>query len=186
MEIIKSALPEPEILIVCGFRSDKVISKAPEECIKLENELYEVTNVARSVGMALRATKSSRVLVLTGDLVFNKEALTTLDYSMSCTSANEDKYKDAEVGCVVDENGNLAHMMYDLDLKWNQIVYLQGKELAMFKKEAWDTKHKKYFLFEILNRVISTGGKIKCIQNELVKTVDVDSSKDISRAKEIV
>lgn len=186
IEMIKSHLPNSEIIIVCGFKSDKVISKAPEECIKLENEMYEFTNVSRSVGMALRVTKSKKVLILTGDLVFNKEALTTLDYSMSCTSANEDDHKESEVGCTIDEKGNLAHMMYDLKLKWNQIVYLKDKELSMFKKEAWNSKHKKYFLFEVLNRVVSSGGKIKCVQNELVKTVDVDNAKDISRAKEIL
>tara|TARA_R110000824_G_scaffold128568_4_gene289508 strand:- start:22211 stop:22894 length:684 start_codon:yes stop_codon:yes gene_type:complete len=186
IEIIKSTFPSPEIIIVCGFESDKVISKAPEECMKLENELHEVTNVARSVGMALRATKASEVIIINGDLVFNKIALTSLDYSTSCTSANKDERMDGEVGCIVDENDNVANMMYDLDLKWNQIIYLTGTELSLFKKEVWRTKHKKYFLFEILNKVISKGGKIKCIRDDGVRLVDVDSSRDISRAKEII
>ena len=148
--------------------------------------MHEVTNVARSVGMALRATKASEVIIINGDLVFNKIALTGLDYSTSCTSANEGDYMDGEVGCIVDENDNVANMMYDLDLKWNQIIYLRGRELNLFKKEVWRANHKKYFLFEILNKVISKGGQIKCVRNNNIKRVDVDNSRDISRAKEIL
>ena len=73
-------------------------------------------------------------------------------------------------------------MMYDLDMKWNQMIYLQGRELEIFKKECQDRKNKKKFGFEIINNVIDSGGKIKCIVDKSIKVVDIDTSKDLLRA----
>ena len=77
-------------------------------------------------------------------------------------------------------------MMYDLELKWNQIVYLQGKELKLFKEACTKRRNKKLFLFEIINKVIDKGGKIKCIINDKIKVIDVDNSKDLLKIKEII
>ena len=76
--------------------------------------------------------------------------------------------------------------MYDLDLKWNQIIYLQSKELDMFKTICKKRKNSKMFLFEIINKVIDKGGKIKCIVNDEVRVIDVDTSKDLLRAGNII
>ena len=77
-------------------------------------------------------------------------------------------------------------MMYDLDLKWSQIIYLQDSVLRVFKKLVFDRSNKKLFLFEIINKLIDSGCKIKCIENDSVQVVDVDVSKDIIIAEDIV
>ena len=186
IDIIKEYFKSVRFIIVTGFESDKLIQNSPKDFIKLENELYKETNVARSVSIALNAVESDRVLVLMGDLVFSKEAIGMLDYSSSCTSASIDSYREAEVGCIISKNGVLLNMMYDLELKWNQIVYLQGKELKLFKEACTKRKNKKLFLFEIMNKVIDKGGKIKCIINDKIKVIDVDNSKDLLKIKEII
>ena len=109
----------------------------------LQNELYEETNVCRSVSIALNAVSAERVLILMGDLVFNKEALSTLDFQRSCISANLDEHRGGEVGCVVSPDNTISNMMYDLDLKWNQIIYLQSKELDIFKSICTKRKYRK-------------------------------------------
>tara|TARA_B100001939_G_scaffold348086_1_gene372510 strand:- start:1251 stop:1952 length:702 start_codon:yes stop_codon:yes gene_type:complete len=186
IDIIKEYFKSVRFIIVTGFESDKLIQNSPKDFIKLENELYKETNVARSVSIALNAVESDRVLVLMGDLVFSKEAIGMLDYSSSCTSASIDSHREAEVGCIISKNGVLLNMMYDLELKWNQIVYLQGKELKLFKEACTKRRNKKLFLFEIMNKVIDKGGKIKCIINDKIKVIDVDNSKDLLKIKEII
>ncbi|HAI17828.1 MAG TPA: hypothetical protein DCM10_07345 [Xanthomarina gelatinilytica] len=186
IDIIKEYFKSVRFIIVTGFESDKLIQNSPKDFIKLENELYKETNVARSVSIALNAVESDRVLVLMGDLVFSKEAIGMLDYNSSCTSASIDSHREAEVGCIISKNGVLLNMMYDLELKWNQIVYLQGKELKLFKEACTKRRNKKLFLFEIMNKVIDKGGKIKCIINDKIKVIDVDNSKDLLKIKEII
>ncbi|HAI44034.1 MAG TPA: hypothetical protein DCM40_41005, partial [Maribacter sp.] len=100
--------------------------------------------------------------------------------------ANIDINRDREVGCIVSADDTLSNMMYDLDLKWNQIIYLQSKELDIFKTICKKRKNNKLFLFEIINKVIDKGGKIKCIVNDEVKVIDVDTSKDLLRAGSII
>tara|TARA_Y100001938_G_C8021180_1_gene395400 strand:- start:131 stop:832 length:702 start_codon:yes stop_codon:yes gene_type:complete len=186
IDIIKEYFKSVKFIIVTGFESDKLIQNSPKDFIKLENELYKETNVARSVSIALNAVESDRVLVLMGDLVFSKEAIGMLDYTSSCTSASIDSHREAEVGCIISKNGVLLNMMYDLELKWNQIVYLQGKELKLFKEACTKRRNKKLFLFEIMNKVIDKGGKIKCVINDKIKVIDIDNSKDLLKIKEII
>ncbi len=182
IRIVKTVIANPKFTIVCGFECDKVMDSCPDYVIRLENENYDKTNIARSLSIALRSINSRRVLIINGDLAFDKLAISNLDFNSSCISASEDLDKESEVGCIVDGEGNLTNMMYDLPLKWNQITYLQDAALEEFKKQCFNRKHSKLFSFEIMNKVISKGHKIKCIVNEQCKVIDIDTSKDLIKA----
>ncbi len=182
VKLIDKVLGPVDFIIVAGFECDKLMDSCPERFIKVENENYSITNVSRSLSIALRSVSADRVLIIYGDLVFNEEALLKMDFSTSCTSAGIDHDRNNEVGCILDANNNIVNMMYDLDMKWNQMIYLQGRELEIFKKECQDRKNKKKFGFEIINSVIDSGGKIKCIVDKSIKVVDIDTSKDLLRA----
>ena len=93
---------------------------------------------------------------------------------------------DGEVGCIINKKGYLENLMYDLPVKWCQIAYFQGKELEELRNIACQRKNKKLFAFEIINKIIDEGGMFKCIDDPSVKVIDVDTSKDIKRAKEII
>tara|TARA_R110000824_G_scaffold398670_1_gene602987 strand:+ start:7508 stop:8221 length:714 start_codon:yes stop_codon:yes gene_type:complete len=184
---IKEAFNKFKIISVCGFEANKLMDALPSEVIKVENENYQNTNVSRSIGMGLRACVNSSVLILYGDLIFNKEALLSLDYNVSCMSVSEGSYMDDdEVGCIVNNRGNLENMMYDLPLKWNQLLYLKGNDLDRFKKIVWDKKNKKLFGFEAINKLINRGCRIKCIENPDVLVTDIDTSKDLEKARKIL
>ena len=60
------------------------------------------------------------------------------------------------------------------------------KELELLKQLCWDEKNYTKFGFEIINQIINKGGNFQCIQNPNIKIVDIDSSKDIQKAKEIL
>ena len=185
IRIINKALDTVSFIMVAGFDCDKLMDACPDYFLKLENENYDITNVSRSIALALRAVETERVLIVYGDLVFNELAISRMDYSTSCTSASNDKHRQHEVGCIVGANGNMVNMMYDLETKWNQILYLEGNELSLFKKICQERKNKKLFGFEILNKVIDCGGKIKCIVDDSIEVVDIDTSKDLLRANNI-
>lgn len=185
IRIINKVLDNVSFIMIAGFDCDKLMDSCPDYFLKLENESYDTTNVSRSIALALRAVKTERVLIVYGDLVFNELALSRMDYSTSCTSASNDEHRQHEVGCIVGANGDMVNMMYDLETKWNQILYLEGNELNLFKKICQERKNKKLFGFEILNKVIDCGGKIKCIVDDSIEVVDIDTSKDLLRANNI-
>jgi len=185
IRLINKVLDNVNFIIVAGFDCDRLMDSCPDYFTKIENENYATTNVSRSIAMALRAVETERVLIIYGDLVFNEKALSIMDYSKSCTSASNDESRQHEVGCIVDSNGDIANMMYDLETKWNQIIYLDGAELGLFKKICQERKNRKLFGFEILNQVIDSGGKIKCVINNSIEVIDIDTSKDLIRANNI-
>ena len=90
-----------------------------------------------------------------------------------------------EVGCVIDDQ-ELRNLMYDLPIKWGQISIFVGKELNLLKRICWNEKNKTKFGFEVINEIIQQGGKFQCIQNDSIKIIDIDNSKDIQKAKEIL
>ena len=66
------------------------------------------------------------------------------------------------------------------------MIYLQDRPLNIFKSLVFNRDNKKLFLFEIINKIIDNGCKIKCITHDSIQIVDVDVSKDIILAEEIV
>jgi len=184
---IQDTFSNHQIVLVCGFEADKVMNESPDDLIKIENVFYEDTNVAKSIGIALRAISSAeRVLIIYGDLVFDEKALQVLDYSCSSIFTVGNFIGEEEVGCVVNKQGNLEHMMYDLPDKWSQISYFEGTELNFLKQIVWNKSNSRLFGFEVINKIIEKGGKFKCEYNKNIKVIDVDTSKDIQKARQII
>ena len=180
---IKSNINARDIILVCGFKADKLMNETPDSIVKIENESYEDNNVIRSIGIALRATRDTdTVLIIYGDLVFNEKALEVLDYSSSSLFTVGNFIGEEEVGCVVNQKGNLENMMYDLPQKWGHIAVFKDYELELLKELCWDKKNYRKFGFEIINRILERGGAFECIRHKDIKIVDIDTSKDIKIA----
>ena len=184
--LIQSYMPGAEIILVCGFKSVKLMNETPDHIIKVENERYEDTNVVKSIGMGLRAATKPTVLLIYGDLVFNAVALQSLILSESSLITKVDTMGEREVGCVINEYDILENIMYDLPHKWGQIAFFCRKELGLLQEMCWDSKNHKKFGFEIINSIIDKGGQFKCTDNKNIKIVDIDSSKDIPMAARIL
>lgn len=185
LNIINRVLPNSNIILVCGFEANYLMNKVPDDIIKVENENYEQTNVVRSIGMGLRAARRN-VLIIYGDLVFNRECLESMNYSKSSILCGNNIMKDSEVGCIENAKGKIENLMYDLENKWGQIMFLRGKELQLFKNICWNTDNNNMFGFEAINAIISRGGSIRSCGNEKTKIVDIDTSKDLEKVKDIL
>jgi len=184
-KIIKNTIPNANIILVCGFESNCVMQNTPSDIIKVENERYEETNVVRSIGMGLRATQRD-VLIIYGDLVFNSECIENMNFNKSSLLLGEDIMKDSEVGCIHNKNGKVENLMYDLETKWGQMIFLKGKELEMFKDICWNPNNYNMFGFEAINNVISGGGMISACEHKDAKVIDIDSSKDLERVAHVI
>ena len=187
INLLKTYITNTTIILVCGFKSEILMSETPEHILKVENEGYKETNVARSIGIGLRVIGDcSKVMVVYGDLVFNSETLKNISFKESSVIVTSQEMGEEEVGCIIDKKNKLTNLMYDLPNKWGQIGIFVDKELNLLKQLCWDKKNNTKFGFEIINQIIDKGGSFKCIQNKDIKIVDIDSSKDIQKAKEIL
>ena len=163
------------------------MNETPKYILKVENERYADSNVVRSIGMGLRVLSSCpKIIIVYGDLVFNPATLESITLTESSVIVTNDDMGDNEVGCIINKDNLLTNLMYDLPHKWGQIAVFIGKELQLLQQLCWDEKNYTKFGFEIINQIIHKGGLFQCIQNPNIKIVDIDSSKDIQKAKEIL
>ncbi len=187
LNIIKKTLRnKPNIILVTGFHANKVMNNIPDDIVKLENENYENTNVTRSIGIGLRAITTNHVIIIYGDLIFNKYALQFPidDKSRLIIDSSNTMTKD-EVGCVI-HNKIIEHVGYDLDNKWAQILYLTGKELRLAQTLCWNPNFYRYFGFEMINEIIKRGGEFKIFKPCKIQANDVDCIKDLDIVRKII
>jgi len=185
LNIIRSVIPNSNIILVCGFEADVLMNNTPDDIVKIENESYSTTNVVRSIGIGLRACQRD-VLILYGDLVFNYECIENMNFNKSSIFVGSNIMKGSEVGCIVNKRGKVENLMYDLDHKWGQMMFLKGRELNMFKNICWNPENYNMFGFEAINEMITNNGVLTACEDEAAKVIDIDSSKDLEKVAEVL
>lgn len=176
----------PRIIVVGGFEARKVMNYLPDYVVAVENENYETTNVARSIGMGLRASTTNHVLILHGDLVFNKYALTLPIANESILTVDtHGTMSENEVGCNTD-GPQVVQLGYGIEDKWAQIMFLTGKELELAKSICWNPSNFQLFSFEILNEIMRRGGKFKAYKPYKLKINDIDCKQDLQNIGNII
>lgn len=187
INMIRSELGEVEIIVVLGLNAEKVIKTLPENIKIVENENYKDSNVVRSINMALRvANNNNNILVVYSDILFNKYAIhRTAKHGCSTIIVdNENQIEQNKIGVNIIDN-IVSRFGFGLSNKWTGILYLAGKELELFRKEVSEAHHKKLFTYEILNNIIDRGAIIKPIFPKLMEIVEINSLRDIKKAKAI-
>lgn len=173
-----------EIILVTGFQHTKIENYVPSKIKTLYNEDYNNTNVIHSINIGLTACSTENVIIIYGDLIFNKFAINVPfnDESMAVIS---DTMKPEEIGCNID-NGYIEQMFYGINKKWAQITFLQGLELKLMKEFTREENNWSKYGFEAINYIISLGGKIRAAEPKQAKVIDIDTSLDLKRIPEIL
>ena len=186
LDHVNNRFPNNEVILITGFDSERLMNHSPDNIIKIENEKYYENNVVRSISIGLRAAKDNQyVLIIFGDILLNMKALDLINQNESSIVISN-HMSENEVGCNINSKGYLEYMMFDLPNKWGHIIYLTNKELDLFKKIAWSKNKDKKFCFEVINEIVNHGGRFKCIQDEDIRIIDIDTSKDLQKAQEFV
>jgi len=164
---IRDKFPQiAEIVVVAGYETDKVVrtlSQTQENIKIVENELYLENNAMRSLSMGLRVCLTNNIIVIHGDILFDKNSL---DFSTFSTIPldNHKRILDDKVGSTVDNDKNVIALDYGLPSMWAQIAFLTGKELSLVRKICVHREWDNFTTHEILNKAISQGGKIKTFE----------------------
>lgn len=186
IKILNTFFPKANIIVVCGFQKEKIYELLDDNIKCVENKKYKESNICLSIKIGLNFLKNKKLLIINGDLVFSDEIFINMpkNYSWAAIDTNLNQ-RSSEVGVNIVDNV-ITNFCYGLTPKWGHIVYLTGNELNMFKQIiSKDTSDRK-FSFEILNELIDKGGLIKPQINKKWKLIEIDTSKDISRAKKLV
>lgn len=185
IKILRNFFPKSKIIVVCGFQKEKIFEIIDQDISCVENKKYKTSNICLSIKIALDKFTCKKVLIVNGDLVFTDEIFNSISKNSSWIAIDTNVgQRSSEVGVNIVE-GKITNFCYGLNPKWGQIVYLVGKEIEIFKKLVSLKTSEKKFSFELLNDVIDMGGIIKPQINKKWKLVEIDTSKDINRAKKL-
>lgn len=180
---ILSVYPGSEIIISVGFEADRIIQSLSKYKVRFVlNPIYDKTNVLYSLGLALRATISEEVLVVYGDLVFNKHAIKNIRGVSKLIAEDKGMFSKNEVGLTI-QNKRVTNLSFGLDTKWAQIAYITGKELNLFKDISMRKDTSQWFGYEGLNYVIDNGGELNAVKPKLMDIFEIDRIKDLKKIK---
>ena len=177
IKLVNKYFRHNEIILVAGFQHEKLKNKIQNKVKLVVNKNYEDTNVLHSIGLGLNKVTTEKVLIIYGDLVFNKECLILPFYKESSVVLC-DYMKSDEVGCISND-GILENIFYKLSNKWAQIAYFTGQELEILKQIAKNDSNSMWFGFEAINKIMCAGGIFKTLTPVYGKAVDIDSSYDL-------
>ena len=178
---IERCFDTPDIIAVVGCGADKITKRVRGSVRIVENQIYDETNTSESMRLAFNNTIKNNHLFMHGDLYFNQETLSDLDYGKSFILVdNRGQFSEKEVG-VTANKGVATILSYGLPTKWAQMVYVTGKETEILKKifNKFDAVSKKNLSFEVINKMISMGASFQCYSPQDMSILEIDCIKDL-------
>lgn len=197
LTILQSLYPKSDIVIVAGFEDTKIkdfVNQWKNERIVgsrdikvVTNKNYSQTNVAKSIGLATEYCSKDNYLIVYGDLVFNTDTLSEINwYRSGVLLDNQNQFDKLEVGVIIDDQtSQITKFCYDSEIKWSQICYLTKDDMNLFLELLDNGNRNRFFTFEIFNLMLDKM-HLKPYFNEKSKIVELDYSEDIQSAKKLV
>jgi choline kinase len=182
LSIIKKSFGKTETIVVLGFQKEKLLFQNNDPKV-IVNKDFQNTNVSKSINIGISNSVSKDCLIIYGDIVFNKSIFSNFDFSESFILVEKNSKRTSEVGVNVID-GYAEHFSYGICPKWAHIVFLKEKDKNIFLRISSDVKTDKWFGFEILNRMIDFGVKLKV--KFIEEIVEIDTYLDITKAKKFV
>lgn len=185
LHLFKRCYPNADIIVIIGYQEEKIRKKIKDKNIRyIYNPIFETTNVAYSIGLGLRSCITTQLLIVYGDLIFNKYAIQSIvkDQSSIVIDVNS-QFKNEEVGVSIHDK-KVLNFAYGLPVKWAQIVFLTNKELEYFKDFVYNSEYKNYFGYEILNKILDIGGSFRVCQPTKMKILEIDCVNDLKQIGE--
>lgn len=188
LQIIWSTYPKSDVLLVVGYKADKIREALKNYPVRfIYNPIYETTNVAFSISLGLQASISEECLIVYGDLFFNEDAIGTITDGKSKVLVDSNNYMSSdEVGLIVDEDYQITNFSFGLERKWSQIAFLRGVELDLFKNACYKEDASRWFGYEALNEIINNGGELQSHIIPSSISIDIDTPQDLTKAKNVL
>lgn len=171
------------IILIVGHDSEEIVKLKQVYNIRcIYNTSYATTNSLYSLYLGLCAGTSKNVITISGNLLFNKNAINNIanDKSQILIDTSH-KISNDEVGVMYDDN-MITKMCYGQKTKWGHITYLTGTELSLMRYISSQKDNNSLFLYEGINKVIAKGGKLKLYEPSYLRLFLINNMVDYVNA----
>lgn len=185
IDLLRANLRNPEIVVVTGFEHDKIFRSLNHKISLVENDLWETTSIMRSITLGLRATTSSKVLIIPACLAFKSSVLKTLEEHENGAIISDPRGINSNELGILTENNHVMHFDYDLPIKWSQLSFFGGKTLH-YLRDVCERDMSRYLFHEILNNMfVHTEHRIDAIMSRRSKVMEIFSMKDLEKIRRL-
>lgn len=189
IKVILEVFPKADITIITGFEHKSVYNHLNNKKYKVRivyNNEYEYTNVAYSIGLGMQANYNDNVLVVYGDVLFNKQAIVNLTLGSSKMLVDSKGNFDKQNVGVIISDGCITNIYHGLETKWGQIFFLNYETSKEFQNIALKNESYKKFSYEILNDMIDKGYTFEPLENKDSQLIEIDNFANLEKAKGIL
>jgi hypothetical protein len=163
---IKEYAPHANIVVVIGYQADSIIRKIPRDICIVENCSYSTTNECEDLRLAINASTTEKILIISSSLLFNTYSLNCVTNDKSCIVVDSThQIPETEVGVTI-VNDRPTIFAYGIEPKWAHITFLVGKELTFLRNLCNKKEAERHFVFEALNIVLDRNTKFETIEPE--------------------
>lgn len=181
VDAIKSKFKDPEIIGVFGPHMARVTKNVRGKIRIVENQKYETTNNSESLRLALNNSIKNSLMFFHGDILINETFFNSLNFNKSFVVYEDRGMMDEkEIGLTIMKN-KATILSYGLEKKWCQAAFFKGKELKILRNifSTFSNQDKKMLTFEIINKIIDSGGSFQAQRLEKSKIIEIDCIRDI-------
>lgn len=171
IKTILSIYPSAEIVVVTGYQIKKLVRQR-EKYRLVENIRFQETNEIEDIRLALNNVLNRNILIISGDVYFNKYAIKNLNDSCLIFDT-KNQIKSYDVG-ITTMGGEATTLAFDLHKTWCHITFFTDKEFDLLYNFCQKFENNRMFLFEAINQLIEKGAifKVREPNNMLVFKID--------------
>lgn len=175
VRLIRECDRDAEILIVANPGSERAAREAGTTATLIANPEAAHTGSAWSLALAVERSSPTSLLIIPGDLAFNKQAVAGMMGGWSKLNvAAPGQIDAAKVGVAAQDDRVLA-LDYLLPEKWGQMALLVGAELDLLRGELEQPETRSHHYWQTLNNTIAHGGQFAPHQSSRARLVELDS-----------
>lgn len=157
LRVISKKFPKSKIIYVYGFDAKKASNYFDQlnkkNVIGVYNHEFDIFGEINSFGHVIEYLNQD-CLILTGSMVLTPSMFDNFTKSKNRSKIFINSKQENELGCILNENGNIQHICYGLENYLTGMYYISSGDIPIFKQIISNYTYRNHFLFEAINKMI--------------------------------
>jgi NDP-sugar pyrophosphorylase family protein len=187
IESIRAVFRDFEIIIACGFESEKIIKYVRKNYSSIsirvvENQVYHHSNCCESLRLCINNISNDTILVMSGDLLFHPSSIKDMAKTKGCVLFQDgESSSNLEIGIISKEDEKLLSLHYGLsDKSWSEMCLLKGREtIEVLRGTISSIDYKNRLVFEALNSMADQRQGLVVVKNNGPKVIKINNIKTL-------